>query len=397
MKIINIILLLSLCLNLTACKDEGGGVIVVEDPKAETPTPPYQGPFGGPISGDEEVPDPSPYLPAYDAFALQELINNAQPGDTLELDRNVDLRNIGLIIDKPLTITGAASLNRPVLFKATNVSSLFYLMSNNLTLNNIKFDLFNTPEFAATSYIGSTPEFGNLTLSRSQVLLRGNSSLVIKLSGVLINQSTIIGLSTVKKDTIGVARIQGTNITLTGNNFIDATNSYISALGLVDVVGAVVRENVFRSFAPIYYGAITLSDVKDMVLESNVLYDANVGKENSQFGTDPEFTGSVAISFQFIDNLSDNGLTNSFNAELFRLDDFDEGFSTNINLVPGALVNIFDKDNLFNFFPSEDFSPFCAIGTNPTISATPKSTWSSYVRQNGSTLYYSGAIKPACL
>lgn len=399
MKLVNYVFLILLSLTLISCKDEGGGVIVVEDPEVYVP-PVFQGPFGGPVVGDSQVPAPSPYLPPYATFELQALINDTPDGGTLELERDADLKNFGLNISKAITITSKPGLTKPVKIKATGLTTLFNMQADNLTFSNLIFELININEFVSGDIdpISTLPLYSGLNMTNSQVLLRGSSSLLINLNGVSIQKSTILGLSGFRRnEDLAVARFKGNNLTLTSNLFADVYNSYTTTIGLLDVEGALIKENVIRSYASKLYGAITATDIKDISLESNILYDANVDKINIEFGEDPELTGSIALSFQFADNFTDNGLTNSFNAQLFRYDDVDEGGSININLSPGNNVNAFDGEDLFNFLPTEDFTPYCGIGTNPTISVTPKASWSSYVRQNNSTLYYAGAIKPACL
>ena len=248
MKKINLLLILIFSMTLlTACEDEGGGVIVVKDPEVYVP-PVFQGPFGGPVVGDEAIPDPSPYLPPYTTFELQDLINATPSGGILELDRDANLLNFGLIIDKPISIISAPSLNRRVKIKATQISSLFNMNSNNLSLNNLIFELINTNEFALSDYdpITNLPRYSGLSLTNSQVLLRGSSSFSITLNGVLIDKSSILGLSAAKRADLAVAEFQGNNLTLTGNNFIDAYNSYTTAIGLREVNGALIKQNVVR-------------------------------------------------------------------------------------------------------------------------------------------------------
>ncbi len=93
MKKIIILTFLILSPLLTGCQgsDDGGGVIPREEPNDPNNPPPYEGPFGGPISNDDPIPPASPYLPPYNSIDLQALISNATPGGTIELHRDVIL------------------------------------------------------------------------------------------------------------------------------------------------------------------------------------------------------------------------------------------------------------------------------------------------------------------
>lgn len=392
MKKINFIFLIFSLIFLISCKEEGGGVIVTEDPNASQP-PVYQGPFGGPQGGDSNVLGPSPYLPAYSTFELQDLINNTPEGGTLELDRDVVISSFGLTINKPITITSSGALKK---IKVSQISSVFNLYSNNLTLRNLSFELINTSTFVESGD-NAGDYFSGVTMDKIVVLLRGTSFVNIIANGTVIQNSSIIGLSQVKRPEMPIVKLKGNNISVIGNNILDATNKYTLGLGLLNVTGAVIKENVIRCYCDSFYGAISGSLLNDIVLESNILHDANDNKENVNFGDTSVDKGSIALSFIDTINMVDNGFSNTYSAQLFSFDDIEEGDSSGIILTPGNTIPAFGSNVLFNYMPTEDLTPYCGIGNNPTISLSPKNSWQSYQLNGGGTLYYSGAIKPACL
>lgn len=382
-----------------SCSQEGGGVIVVEEPKFEA-VPVFQGPFGGPVDNDIPIPDPSIFLLPYSSFELQSLINEAEPGSTIELDRDATI-TFTVIIDKPIKIKTKSSLNRRAKILARNTNTPFYVDTNDVVFENLNFELINASSFIKSPFTGTLPSSSNISISFSEFVLRGFSSLSIEMNGVSISNSNILGLSQSPLRTIALAQFFGTNITLLGNNFIDLYDNYGAGVLLRGVEGGLIKENIVRGFYSPQVGAISGISTKNIVIQSNILYDANMGKANFDIvideNSEPEDIGSVALSFGLSQDINDFGLANKFSAEIFLLDDLDTNDSFNLNLSPGLTINPFDAEDLFNFLPTEDFTPICLLGTNPMISTTPVSTWSSYNTIGGQTLYYSGPRIPACL
>ena len=382
-----------------SCSQEGGGVIVVEEPKVEA-VPVFQGPFGGPVDNDIPIPGPSIFLLPYSSFELQSLINEAEPGSTIELDRDATI-TFTVIIDKPIKIKTKSSLNRRAKILARNTNTPFYVDTNDVVFENLNFELINASSFIKSPFTGTLPSSSNISISFSEFVLRGFSSLSIEMNGVSISNSNILGLSQSPLRAIALAQFFGTNITLLGNNFIDLYDNYGAGVLLRGVEGGLIKENIVRGFYSPQVGAISGISTKNIVIQSNILYDANMGKANFDIvideNSEPEDIGSVALSFGLSQDINDFGLANKFSAEIFLLDDLDTNESFNLNLSPGLTINPFDAEDLFNFLPTEDFTPICLLGTNPMISTTPVSTWSSYNTIGGQTLYYSGPRIPACL
>lgn len=256
--------------------------------------------------------------------------------------------------------------------------------------------MVNTFDFITSAMIDGTPTVSNFSLEKSIVKLRGLSSFNISMNGILISKSTILGLSTARQSNLNMSKFVGNNLTLLANNFIDVFDSYSNSILLFKNDGVLIQENVVRCYCEKFLAAVSANEVKNMTIRGNLLHDRNENKSNSNLGNVD--VGSLAISFQLSDNISDEGFANLYAAQIFRLDDEEEGGSFNINLSPGLSINPFPNTELFNYLPSEDFTPICELGGNPTISTVSKPSWSSYFSTRfGQTLYYSGAIKPACL
>lgn len=411
MNFVKILFLILFSLNLVSCDQEGSGVVTVSNPKApvETPTnpepvePPFTGPFGGPVDGDSAVPDPSEYVAPYESWEIQAMIWEASAGDTIYLTKDAEL-TMGIDVNKSLNFASHPSLSRPVRIKAQSLPSLFSVSANNISFYNLIFDLRNVGEFLTSeiSMVTGKSLYAGLNINRTQFILRGLSSLIATYNGVSMIQSSVIGLSNIRRDSIGDNRhplvfFQGDNISITGSNLIDATDNYTVPLYFSYNQGITVRENVIRGFVWRYMGPIGITHVTNGLVQGNFLHDANTDKVNLDFGYDEEEVGSIAIGVEQSTQITDGGQYNYYNAQKFTLTDELEGGSTNISLTPGLQILPFDKDDLFNYPSTEDFTPLCDMSKNPSISTTPKSTWSSYQLGDGTILYYAGAIRPACL
>lgn len=388
---------LLLCLVfLTACSQEGGGVIVTQDPQLpDVGTP--QSHSGDPGIPDDPLADTPENLLPYTTYELQLLVDATADGGTLELTKDAELFG-SVNLYKSLTITSSASLGRNAVIKSFN-GSPWVIAADNISMNHLTFDLYNNIEFASSSMIGGLPSFNNLSLSHLIVKLRGRSSMGVTVNGFLMQNSTILGLSQFRQTDVPLMTITGNNFTVLGNNIFDVYDNYQGGLFLTGNFGGNVSENVIRVYAEPFMGAISLRNVNNITLSRNTLYDRNSGKNNALLGTG--FIGSVAISFENSNLIVDNSSPNLFNATFFVL----ENSSTNISLTPGPIKAPFNNGDLFNNLASEDFTPMCLVsnagldGQNPT----PFFSWSSYnvTAPNPSgfenvLLHYAGAIKPAC-
>ena len=393
---IKILTLLTLFLFLTACSQEGGGVIVTQDPQ--------QPDIGSPQShsGDPGIPDdplapdpedPRPYT--FDQF--QTLVNNTPDGGTLELEKDAEF--FGAVnLTKSLTITSSPSLGRNAVITSYN-GNPWILNANNISMNHLTFNLYNNLEFASGSLTGGFPTYSNLALDHLILKLQGRSSVKVTVNGFYMTNSTVLGLSQSRQTDIPLMSIIGNNFFVAANNIIDVTDNYQGGLFLTGNLGGTVTSNVIRVFAEPFYGAISLRQVDGINLSRNILYDRNTTKINALIGNG--LTGSVAISFENSNNISDGGSPNAFNATYFNLNNT----STNINLTPGSTKPPFTNADLFNNLDSEDYTPMC-LTSNPGLSSqfpNPFISWESYsvTHPNPSgyedvTLYYSGAIRPAC-
>jgi hypothetical protein len=387
MKKINILILILLSLTFIGCSDEGGGVIVTQDPPPSGPTT-VPGPFGGPINNDDPIPPASAYNPPYNSDTLQALVDAASAGDTIFLDRDAQL-TFPVAINKPLKIQSEPSLGRRAKIRSSNSASTFSITVSNVELSNLEFDLANS------SLVASGEAFTDLVVEKSLIKLRGTSSFNLNTSGAIVRENTILGLATSRNKNLSMVELSGSNITFISNIVVDVLDSYRNSLFLSSAEGMSIQDNILRCFCEPLFAPVTLNNSLDIILRSNLLHDRNTNKNNALVvGTD---LGSVAISFQSSSNISDSGFANSYAAQIFRLDDEEEGDSTLINLSPGLVINPFGNDDLFNFLPTEDFTPICNA-SNLGISLTPRPNWRSYVgSSSGNTYYYPGAIKPACL
>lgn len=382
---------------LTACDQEGGGVIVTQDP------PPVD--IGTPQShsGDPGLPDdPLAGLPSdprpYTFDELQALVYATPSGGILELDKDVELFS-QVILDRAITITTKNTLGRNALIKSYN-GSPWVIQADNITMHHLNFDLYNNIEFASGSLNAGIPVYNNLSLEYLIIKLRGRSSMKVTVNGFVMRNSTVLGLTKYRQIDVPLMSITGNNFTVNGNTIFDVFDNYQGGLFLTGNVGGNVSENVIRVFAEPFYGAISLRQVDNITLSRNILYDKNTSKVNSVLGGD--LPGSVAISFESSNNIRDNSSPNLFNATYFSLNQT----STNISLTPGATKNPYNNTDLFNNLATEDFTPIC-VPNNATFTnqfPKPYASWQEDFVPGGSPnnyyqnvwIYYAGAIRPAC-
>lgn len=396
-------LLLSFLLILSACNDTvkgGGGVIVVtEDSQPTTPSepPPYTGPFGGPILNDDAVPLPSPYLPPYTFYEIQEMIDRANPGDTVVIDRDVNAI-FGISISKSIKLTSPP--DKIINFVGRNISSsLFTTLGNNVELSRIKFDLQNVAAFYTGNIV--TGEFSGLILKESIIELSGISVLKINLDGVNLKNNTIVGLSNGVNESRALVELSGNNAQIIGNTIVDLKDSYGLGLSLRVVDTAEVRGNVIKCNCKMLGMPIRAFSLEHAIVSENILEDTNSGRlGNNGYYPDEDFDGSFGIGLELSHYVSDGGISNKFFADRYAIDDRNSpvtGHSDNINLLAGIPIPMFTNEQLFNYIPTKDWTPICNIGNNPSISTTAKTGWLSYTRANSQVLYYTGAIQPGCL
>lgn len=390
-------LILALIIPLSACKESknGGGVIVkTEQPQGPTSPPPFTGPFGGPILNDQPIPDPSPYLPDYNGFDLENLINQAGSGDIIELDRDVRLSS-SFSINKTVKIRSKPGMR--VRIFGSNLPDLASTGFSNVEFKNITFILHNVNSFMTAG----NPLVTGLVLDNVTVELSGTSSFKIFMNGVTIKNSTILGYSNLLDPESRLVNLSGNNFSILANTIVDVNQTYGSALFLDQVANSVVRSNVIRCYCQLLGAPIRTFTVDNTIISGNVVHDANQGRlANSGSFEDPDLDGSFGLALQYAHFISDEGVANKFNADRFAIDDTyvpgDPNISSDISLITTAAIPAFGNNQLFNFPATKDWTPICALGTNPTLSLNPVTGWSSYVTQNNTTIYYSGSIKPAC-
>lgn len=390
------ILALFLTLALVGCKDDGGGVISkTETPAAPTAPPPFTGPFGGPIANDSSIPDPSEYLPPLTAFDLEVLIFNAVDGGIIELDRDIELRYTPSIYK---SVKIRSKPGKRVKLIARNLANMFSTNSNNIEFLNIDFELYNTPSFISN---GNQAGSG-LVLDRVKVELNGTSSFVINMQGVNLKNSTVLGLSNIIDETRPMIRLRGNNHSIIGNTIVDVRNAFYSGIYLDGVASSSIKNNIIRCHCLRLGAPIRAFIFDNSEVSGNIIYDSNAGRlENGGYFADPDLDGSFGLALQYSHFITDNGIANKVNADRFLIDDRfvpnDPNVSANNSFIETATIPAFGENQLFNYPPTKDWTPICALGTNPTLSTTAVTGWQSYVTAENVTVYYSGALKPGCL
>lgn len=393
------ILALFFLMFLTACDQEGGGVIVTQSP------PPVDVGVPQSHSGNPGIPDDAlAGLPAdprpYTFDELQTLVYATPAGGTLELTKDAELFG-QVIIDRPMTVTSSSALGRNALIKSYS-GSPWVIQSDNIVMHHLSFDLYNNIDFASGSLNSGIPTYNNLSIDHLIVKLRGRSSMKVTVNGFIMRNSTILGLTKYRQTQVPMMSITGNNFSVLGNTLFDVYDNYEGGLFLIGNQGGNVSDNVIRVFAEPFRGAISLRQVDNITLSRNILYDRNTTKTNSIIGNDLQ--GAVAISLESSNNVRDNSSPNLFNANYFTLIDVTN--STNINLTPGASKTAYTNGDLFNNLVTEDFTPIC-LPTNATFTnQTPKPFlfWqddlvpadSPNLYYQNVTIYYAGAIRPAC-
>lgn len=397
-KAFNFLLIFSFLVTLSACNDEGGGVIITQDPPpaGDIGTP---GPFGGPLDNDEGIPDPSAYNPDYNSITLQALIDAADAGATIELDRDASLTS-SIEIHKPVIITSAASLGRRAKISIVNSASLFEVQSDDFELHNLELELVSTSSLVNSVVINGVSSYNNFTMDKTIVKLRGSSSAQIKINNGTIIHNTILGLSSYRKSDTSVMELTGSGFSVLANVIVDVDNHYQNGLLLSTVSNATVQDNVIRAFAEPSFGAISGENMTNVIIRNNILHDANTDKSNTVLGSGD--VGSIGLSFRTSDTVTDQGSINLYASQMYRYDDSEENFSFNVSFTAGVLVADFDKDDLFNFPPTEDFTPLCSASDPSVITINSGNNthpnWQSYQGpSSGQTFWYAGAIQPACI
>lgn len=372
---------------LFGCGSNNGGVVSTSTPDTTTPSTTK---YNGPIQNDVAVPDISTYSPPLTSYDLEQKINQANSGDTIILDKDINM-NYSIIIDKPLTIK---SLNR-ISINATNLTTLFFMYSNNVNFENIKFNLYNCQNViqAQTNNIG-LPIYDHLSFFNNLFLLNGNSTLKAIANNINIKNNTIIGLSTTNRD-ISLASFIGNDINILGNLIFDTTNNYQSGILIQRNNNANINNNIVKVFAKLLYGSITLIEANNINIQGNTLIDQNTTRTfNDGLNLDPDNDGSIGIAIKQSNNVFDNNIPNKTYATHMYISDLGSiNGSTNINLNSLTTNN---TDNSLIFSGVNDYTPVCLVNINPVFSILPMNNYQTFTSTNFGLIYYAGAIAPAC-
>jgi hypothetical protein len=381
---------LILCLFLSACSDNSGGVIVADDTPA---IPVIPGPFGGPISGDEAINPPSPFIQPYTSQEFQALIDATPASGTLLVDRNALLKN-PVFIDKAITIKNDPSKKISIKMQE---SGQFLIYSSGVNFNNLTFNLENNQQpFQGQIDSFFLPLTSDFTLEKNEFYLR-NSTYYLQLSfnGLKVRNNSFIGLCDYCQDLFVLNIFSANGGELVGNTIIDTNDKYSTALLVQDTSNFLVKANVVRAFGKQTFGSITCLGCSNVSLESNILHDANGGRLNAPNGQPNQYLdGSIAIAIANSNGVKDNGKTNIYSAERFILSDDLVGGSTNVVIGAGTVRPAYGNNDLFNYFPTLDLHPICTA-TDPSISSNLVSGWLNY-NTSGGLVYYAGAILPSC-
>lgn len=384
---------LSFLILLTSCLKNSGGVIVNNtEPTVSTTN---NGPYGGQIENDEVIPLPTVYDTNYNSFDLEQKIALANSGDTIIIDKNIDL-NYPVQITKPIKIK---ALNKNINITGINLVQMFNIEDYNVEFEGFNFYMYNILKLINTQLdLMGKPIYGNVILKNNKFYLSGKSQIKIYGNDISFLNNTIFGLTTIDRD-LFLLDILGNNINIYSNNIFDMNKHYSGGLLISRSNLGNIKDNFIWINAKKLNAAISLDEVQNYNIEDNRLYDSNSTRiKNNGFTEDINIDGSIAISIKNSSNIFNNGKTNYYYASHSLLtDEGDVNGSSNIQMLNNTSIPYVVKESLFNNISSEDYTPICLIGLNPTISLTTIQTGQNYIMENNSILYYTGAIKPACL
>ena len=395
-----ILVLIFSLMALTACDpNDSGGVIVVDD----TPSvPTLPGPYTqNPNTDNEVINPPSVILLPYTSSEIQAKVDAATPGSTIFLDRNVNLK-LPVLVDKALTFTKDPSKTSiEISFKE---SGQFNIYSSGVKFRDLSMNI----ESSSQPIAGQTDSFGipltsDFTLEKNILYLRNtNYSLQFSFNDLKLKNNSFIGLCEFCRGLFVLNLLNVTGAEIVGNLIVDTNNQYISSLVMVDISNAVIKNNVVKAHARAYegkaFGAVSMLGANNLIIQGNLIHDSNAGRLNAPNGEpNAGMDGSISLAIASSHGVTDGGIPNEFNSERYILsDDIPPlNISTGISFASGISRGAFDNDDLFNFFSTLDLHPIC-LGSNPGLKSSVVEGWLSYSTTNGS-LYYAGAILPACL
>lgn len=327
------IILLSF-LFLCACQDDGGGVVRNDFPGLDPDTV-----YGGPVENDEVIIPPPPVVGAMDSSELQLLIFNANNGETITLDRDLNL-NQRVIVNKNITLDLGENKAQ-----AINTSVAFEVDDFILTIENGEIELIN-------SSLLSDLSTSEVEISSVDISLRGNSRITSNGSFILFD-SSVVGYSAVQKN-FPLVYLRGSNSSISESVLLDYSEKYETTLLLENAEDVSIVDNIINCYCIPQRGAISFRNSTNIFMSSNILHDRNIGKENGAI------TGSIGIAFEESDTVSDAGLENFSSAEIKSFDDSDTNGSLNVNLSATAAsspINLLSADDTLDIINQETVPP----------------------------------------
>lgn len=385
------------CLFLMACDpNDSGGVIVVDD----TPNmPTVPGPFTQDPNTDTEVVNPpAPLILPYTSSEIQAKIDAAADGGIIYLDRNVNMR-LPVIVYKRVTFTKDPTKQKITIdFKQSGQFTVYAAGVKFTDLEmNVEGDIQPIDGQRDPNGLPLTSDF---SLERNIFYLRNtNYYMQLAFNDLKVKNNSFIGLCEFCRDLFVLNIYNANGAEISSNVIVDTNNKYLTSLILIDVQNAVIKNNVIKSHGTRTLGTIGMLGCSNVTIQGNYLHDSNHGRLNSPDGVTPNsyLDGSISIAISASHGISDGGVPNQYMSDRYILDDraLPSGGSTNITFGSGVARSAFDNDDLFNYFPTMDLHPIC-LGSNPGLSNALVDGWLSYSTVSGS-LYYAGAIIPACL
>lgn len=382
------ILILTLLLAFVSCdkKGNGGGTIytnLCENHPTNCQEIPDDQQRGGPVIGDDVIPPYVPPLSNYDHNDIQAMVNGASSGDTILIDRDVNIR-ASILVNKPLTIKKDPSVSGNITLYLDGVAAGFLIGSNNVAFEDFIVEMENSVGFSGASIDGlGNYNVNNIIIKNLLVKVFGVSRFGVRGNGILIENTTIVGYSDISLDFF-LTDLDGDNLSIRGSMILDKNRAYRGIINYQNRTGLTINSSVLVGHAEAEYSIIKAFRATNVVIENNILQDSNTNRVNVVNDPTDEFDNSNVLDFLEITNLTDNGNANKYAAYRFYVSDLGESPPGSTGVVLGSQTQI----PLFNFSDilEDDLSINC--GVNP---ATYTSNTFTNLRQIDATRYIPGS------
>ena len=394
-----LLFILFIMIGLTACDDGGGGTIYTDlckDHPTNCEIIPEDQQRGGPINNDDDIPPFVEDNSFYTSFEIEQQIALANDGDTILIDKNVEIRN-PIIINKPITLMKDPQVSEDIILNVIETSSAFFLAADNVVIKDLEIDLDNSFSLVeANSDFDNNVLASNLTFENVVVKLFGIARADIAANNLTLKNSTFLGLADVRLDDFNMIELRGDGIEISGNVLADVNNNYKGVIFIQGFDNMVVNSNLIKGHASAGLSAVVgMIDVDNVSIENNVMQDSNTGRQNIESDPDDEVNGSAVVGVLQSNDIRDNGKVNTFKSDRFLLSDILIDFQISTNVVFGTqieLSNLFTSGDIFN----NDYSLKCDLANNPAIfSANDDNNLTAIT---GTSSFYAGStlLAPNC-